>query len=138
MLLRFARNDDRGIARTICYFAALEPSSPGSIGHECNAQQTSCKDRQARFKAGDQISVTRRHAREKIRQAAAGPPRDFRGYGAHPPHAQWPGGARIAVNVNLNVEAGGEHCLLEGDDSVGEYADRYRLSVLCRGAQPDG
>ena len=46
----------------------------------------------------------------------AGPARDFRGYGPHPPHPQWPGGARIAVNFNLNVEAGGEHSLLEGDD----------------------
>lgn len=52
---------------------------------------------------------------KKSAKAAAGPPRDFRGYGAQPPHAQWPGKARIAVNVNLNVEAGGEHCLLEGD-----------------------
>ncbi len=52
---------------------------------------------------------------KKSAKAAAGPPRDFHGYGAHPPHAQWPGKARIAVNVNLNVEAGGEHCLLEGD-----------------------
>ena len=41
--------------------------------------------------------------------------RDFRGYGAEPPHAQWPGGARIAVNFNLNVEAGGERSILEGD-----------------------
>ena len=57
---------------------------------------------------------SRRPAKKSAR-AAAGPPRDFRGYGAHPPHAQWPGGARIAVNINLNVEAGGEHCLLEGD-----------------------
>jgi peptidoglycan/xylan/chitin deacetylase (PgdA/CDA1 family) len=44
-----------------------------------------------------------------------GPPRDFLGYGAEPPHARWPGGARIAVNINLNVEAGGEHSILEGD-----------------------
>ena len=44
-----------------------------------------------------------------------GPPRDFRGYGGNPPDPKWPGGARIAVNINLNVEAGGEHCLLEGD-----------------------
>jgi peptidoglycan/xylan/chitin deacetylase (PgdA/CDA1 family) len=44
-----------------------------------------------------------------------GPPRDFLGYGADPPHARWPGGARIAVNLNLNVEAGGEHSILEGD-----------------------
>jgi allantoinase len=61
-------------------------------------------------------SASRTGARaKKSAKAAAGPARDFRGYGAHPPHAQWPGGARIAVNVNLNVEAGGEHCLLEGD-----------------------
>ena len=44
-----------------------------------------------------------------------GPARDFFGYGAEPPHARWPGGARIAVNFNLNVEAGGEHSILEGD-----------------------
>jgi len=46
----------------------------------------------------------------------SGPPRDFLGYGASPPHAQWPGNARIAVNFNLNVEAGGEHSVLEGDE----------------------
>jgi peptidoglycan/xylan/chitin deacetylase (PgdA/CDA1 family) len=44
-----------------------------------------------------------------------GPPRDFFGYGADPPHARWPSNARIAINFNLNVEAGGEHCILEGD-----------------------
>lgn len=52
--------------------------------------------------------------------AAQGPARDFRGYGAHPPHADWPNQARIAVNVNLNVEAGGERCILEGDDTSEE------------------
>ena len=45
----------------------------------------------------------------------AGPPRDFVGYGRNPPHPRWPGDARIAVNFNLNVEAGGEHSILEGD-----------------------
>jgi allantoinase len=48
-------------------------------------------------------------------RSGLGPPRDFVGYGRNPPHAQWPGGARIAVNFNLNVEAGGERSLLEGD-----------------------
>jgi peptidoglycan/xylan/chitin deacetylase (PgdA/CDA1 family) len=43
------------------------------------------------------------------------PPRDFVGYGRNPPHPQWPGGARIALNFNLNVEAGGERSILEGD-----------------------
>ena len=46
-----------------------------------------------------------------------GPARDFVGYGANPPDPRWPGKARIAVNFNLNVEAGGEHSILEGDDA---------------------
>ena len=43
--------------------------------------------------------------------------RDFRGYGATPPHPRWPGGARVAININLNYEAGGEHSLLEGNSA---------------------
>ena len=46
-----------------------------------------------------------------------GSPRDYVGYGANPPHAQWPGGARVAVNFNLNYECGGEANILDGDDT---------------------
>jgi OHCU decarboxylase len=42
-------------------------------------------------------------------------PRDMTGYGAHPPAAAWPGGARIAVQFVINYEEGGENCLLHGD-----------------------
>ena len=42
-------------------------------------------------------------------------PRDLRGYGAHPPPADWPGNARIAVQFVLNYEEGGERCVLDGD-----------------------
>jgi putative urate catabolism protein len=42
-------------------------------------------------------------------------PRDLIGYGRNPPHAQWPGGARIAVQFVLNIEEGGENCVLHGD-----------------------
>ena len=42
-------------------------------------------------------------------------PRDMIGYGAHPPEAAWPGGARVAVQVVINYEEGGENCLLHGD-----------------------
>ncbi|MBS7533218.1 polysaccharide deacetylase family protein [Ancylobacter sonchi] len=42
--------------------------------------------------------------------------RDLVGYGRRPPHPQWPGGARIAVNFNLNYEGGGEASLANGDD----------------------
>ena len=44
-----------------------------------------------------------------------GPARDFLGYGANPPQVHWPSNARIAINLNLNVEAGGERSILEGD-----------------------
>ena len=42
-------------------------------------------------------------------------PRDLRGYGRNPPHADWPGGARVAVQFVLNLEEGGENCVLHGD-----------------------
>jgi len=41
--------------------------------------------------------------------------RDLIGYGENPPHADWPGGARIAVQFVLNYEEGGERCVLNGD-----------------------
>ena len=42
-------------------------------------------------------------------------PRDLAGYGRNPPHAQWPGKARIAVQFVLNYEEGGENAILHGD-----------------------
>ncbi len=42
-------------------------------------------------------------------------PRDLVGYGRSPPHAQWPGDARIAVQFVLNYEEGGESSVLHGD-----------------------
>ncbi len=42
-------------------------------------------------------------------------PRDLRGYGEHPPDADWPGGARIAVQFVVNFEEGAENCVLHGD-----------------------
>lgn len=42
-------------------------------------------------------------------------PRDLVGYGPNPPDADWPGGARIALQLVLNYEEGGERCVLHGD-----------------------
>ncbi|WP_119678873.1 allantoinase PuuE [Indioceanicola profundi] len=42
-------------------------------------------------------------------------PRDLIGYGPNPPHAKWPGGARIAVQFVINYEEGGENSILHGD-----------------------
>ncbi|TXH88261.1 MAG: allantoinase PuuE [Rhodoferax sp.] len=50
-----------------------------------------------------------------IYQSTATYPRDLKGYGPKPPHARWPGGARVAVQFVLNYEEGGENCVLHGD-----------------------
>jgi allantoinase len=42
-------------------------------------------------------------------------PRDLAGHGRQPPHARWPGQARIAVQFVLNYEEGGENSVLHGD-----------------------
>ena len=42
-------------------------------------------------------------------------PRDLKGYGRTPPQAEWPGGARVAVQFVINYEEGGENCILHGD-----------------------
>ena len=57
-------------------------------------------------------------------------PRNMHGYGGHPPFADWPGGANVAVQVVLNYEEGGENNLLHGD-----AASEAFLSEI-PGAQP--
>ncbi|MEM9969810.1 MAG: allantoinase PuuE [Pseudomonadota bacterium] len=42
-------------------------------------------------------------------------PRDMTGYGPTPPDPKWPGGARIAVQIVLNYEEGGENNVLHSD-----------------------
>lgn len=47
--------------------------------------------------------------------------RDLTGYGARPPHPWWPGNARVAVQFVLNIEEGGESCMLNGDTASEAY-----------------
>jgi allantoinase len=42
-------------------------------------------------------------------------PRDMIGYGATPPEAHWPEGARLALSFVINYEEGGENNILHGD-----------------------
>jgi putative urate catabolism protein len=42
-------------------------------------------------------------------------PRDLVGYGPHPPDPKWPGGARLALQIVMNYEEGGERSILHGD-----------------------
>ena len=43
--------------------------------------------------------------------------RDFAGYRGAPPQVRWPGGARLAVSVVVNVEEGAELSIGMGDES---------------------
>jgi allantoinase len=57
-------------------------------------------------------------------------PRDLSGYGGNPPLADWPGGARVAVQFVLNYEEGGENCILHGDQA----SETFLSEII--GAQP--
>ncbi len=57
-------------------------------------------------------------------------PRDMVGYGRTPPDPKWPGGARLAVQIVVNYEEGGENSILHGD-----AASEMFLSEIV-GAQP--
>ena len=50
--------------------------------------------------------------------------RDFIGYGRNVPKVKWPGGARLALTVAVNYEAGGERAVCFGDagpETFGEF-----------------
>jgi len=57
-------------------------------------------------------------------------PRDMIGYAGNPPLADWPGGARIAVQFVINYEEGAENNILHGDPASEAF-----LSEIV-GAQP--
>ena len=45
----------------------------------------------------------------------AGPPRDFIGYGPHPPRVRWPHDAALALSIVVNYEEGSEYSKQFGD-----------------------
>jgi len=59
-------------------------------------------------------------------------PRDLIGYGAKPPHARWPGGARVALQFVLNYEEGGENCVLHGD----AVSEQFLSEIIGAAAYP--
>lgn len=42
-------------------------------------------------------------------------PRDMIGYGNNPPQANWPNGAKLALQIIVAYEEGSENCILHGD-----------------------
>ena len=47
--------------------------------------------------------------------------RDLVGYGGNPPDPRWPEGKRVALNLVLNYEEGGESTPLDGDPASEAY-----------------
>jgi len=60
-------------------------------------------------------------------------PRDMTGYGPNPPCAKWPNGARIAVQIVLNYEEGGENNILHGDPA----SEAFLSEIVGAAAWPD-
>jgi len=60
-------------------------------------------------------------------------PRDLVGYGRNPPHARWPGQARVAVQFVLNYEEGGENAVLHGDAA----SEQFLSEMFNPAAYPD-
>ncbi len=62
-------------------------------------------------------------------------PRDMIGYGGAAPHANWPGGARVAVQFVLNFEEGGENCVLHGDSASETFLSEIIGAAAYQGAR---
>lgn len=60
-------------------------------------------------------------------------PRDMVGYGPNPPFADWPGGARLALNFVMNYEEGSEHTIADGDGFSEGRGTELRESPVPRG-----
>lgn len=60
-------------------------------------------------------------------------PRDMAGYAGRPPHARWPGGAKIAVQFVLNFEEGGENHVLHGDAG----SEQFLSDIIGAASYPD-
>ena len=59
----------------------------------------------------------------------------MRGYGAHPPDARWPSGARIAVQFVLNYEEGAESSILHGDAASETFLSDIMGAAAFEGAR---
>jgi allantoinase len=62
-------------------------------------------------------------------------PRDLVGYGAHPPDPRWPNGARLALQIVMNYEEGGEASILHGDAHAETYLQEVVGAPAIQGAR---
>jgi putative urate catabolism protein len=69
------------------------------------------------------------------RKKSSAYPRDLAGYGATPPQARWPGGARIALQFVLNYEEGSENSVLHGDAASESFLSEMVAAQPVAGAR---
>jgi peptidoglycan/xylan/chitin deacetylase (PgdA/CDA1 family) len=71
------------------------------------------------------------------RATTSGQERDFAGYGRWQPRVEWPGQAAIALNIHVNLEAGGERTADEDgeNEAVGEFVLALPGDVVDRATQ---
>ncbi len=62
-------------------------------------------------------------------------PRDLAGYKGAPPHAKWPGGAKVAVQFVVNYEEGGENSILHGDPGAETFLSEIINAPEVKGAR---
>ena len=63
-------------------------------------------------------------------------PRDMNGHGPTPPDPQWPDDARIAVQIVLNYEEGGENNILHGDAASEAFLSEIVGAAALAGPAP--
>ncbi len=62
-------------------------------------------------------------------------PRDLIGYGRTPPDPRWPGGARLALQIVMNYEEGGERSILHGDAEAEAFLQEVVGAPALRGVR---
>ena len=62
-------------------------------------------------------------------------PRNMIGYGASQPKVQWPNNARLALQIVLNYEEGGENNILHGDESSESFLSEIVGALPVKGAR---
>jgi allantoinase len=62
-------------------------------------------------------------------------PRDLIGYGKTPPDPKWPGGARLALQIVMNYEEGGERSILHGDREAEAFLQEVIGMPVLRGVR---
>ncbi len=62
-------------------------------------------------------------------------PRDLIGYGRYTPDPKWPGGARLALQIVMNYEEGGERSILHGDTESESFLHEVVATVPLSGVR---